>query len=196
MTQRHILGLAKPRTLRIVMLTALGAAFVAACGGGGTGDTGGSGGGDTGSGGSATGGSATGGSGTSTGGSTGTGGAGNGTGGTANPSGGAANTGGDGGLGGGDGPGPGGDEDCPETMPGPEDACQGGFNAPTCTYGDQECECQGFGQNAVWECGEATEEPVCPEEAPEDGDPCTEQQACNFGGGNFCLCDGEAWNCP
>lgn len=178
------------------MLTAIGAAFVAACGGGGTGDTGGSGGGDAGSGGSATGGSATGGSGTSTGGSgTSTGGAGNGTGGTANPSGGAANTGGDGGLGGSDGPGPGG-EDCPETMPGPEDECQGGFNAPTCTYGDQECECQGFGQNAVWECGEATEEPVCPEEAPEDGDPCTEQQACNFGGGNFCICDGEAWNCP
>jgi hypothetical protein len=81
-------------------------------------------------------------------------------------------------------------------MPGPEDECQGGFNAPTCTYGDQECQCQGFGQNATWECGEATEEPVCPEEAPEDGAACTEQQACNFGGGSFCFCDGEAWTCP
>ena len=199
MTQRHILGLANPGALRVVVLAALGAAFVAACGGGGTGDadgSGGSGGSDTATGGSTTG---SGGSSTSTGGtSTSTGGQDAESGGAS--TGGAENTGGDGGFGGGDGPGSGGSEgnsdDCPETLPGPEDTCQGGFNAPTCTYGDQECECQGFGENATWSCGEATEEPVCPEEAPEDGATCTEQQACNFGGGSFCFCNGEEWNCP
>lgn len=191
MIQRRHLLVAKPSALRLVLVTALGAALVAACGGDGSSDTSGSGGADTGSGGNATGsggttdGSASGGA--SSGGSA------NSSGGSANPSGGNGSLGGDGGLGG-DGPGPGG-EDCPAAMPGPEDPCQGGFNSPTCTYGDQEYECRGFGPNATWECGEPGDEPTCPDEAPANDAPCTEQQFCNFGQGNICVCDGESWNC-
>ena len=186
MTEGHMLGLAKTGALRVVVLTAVGAIFAAACGGGGMTDS-------AGSGGSASGGSATGSGGNSTGSggnSTGSGGS-SGDGGAT--SGGASSTGGndgEGGLGGGEGN----DAECPETMPGPEEACEGGFMAPTCTYGDQECECQGFGQNATWECAEAMEEEECPADAPEDGDACTTQQFCQFGGDN-CVCDGEEWNC-
>lgn len=197
MTDRDLLGIVRTGALRAVLLTALGAACVAACGGGGPSDTAdGSGGSTTGSGGTTT---STGGTVSGAGGNTSN------TGGTTGNSGGAAsggatNAGGEGGFGG-DGPGPGAggsegnDPDCPEALPGPEDECEGGFNSPTCTYGDQECECGG-GMNATWECTEAGEEEECPAEAPEDGATCTAQQFCNFGGGDFCICDGEEWNCP
>src|SRR6478609_3463546 len=130
MTDRHILRLAKGAVHGAVVIT-LGAAVAIACGGG-SGDMTGTGGAgtDSGSGGTS---NATGGSGNATGGSgNATGGSGNSTGGFGNNTGGSSGDGGDGGLGGANG------NSCPATIPDTDDACEGAFNAPTCTYGDQE----------------------------------------------------------
>jgi hypothetical protein len=190
MTDRHLLGLLKIGAVRGAVLVALSSLAVAACGGG-TSDMGGSGGANTGGSGNDTGGSGndTGGSGNDTGGS------GNDTGGADSGTGGNDANGGDGGMGGEDG---GNGEDCPATIPDTEDSCEGGFNAPTCTYGDQECSCQGFGPNATWDCAEAGSN-ECPAEAPTDGDDCTAtDEPCEYEGVT-CTCpdfgQNPTWNC-
>lgn len=184
MTDSHILALAKSGAIRVAVLGVFTALTVAACGGGGSGDTG------TGGTANGTGGTANGTGGTAN----GTGGTANGTGGTANGSGGdsggdggAGNTGGLGGFGGETGN----DEDCPATMPEADSECTvEGFPRPTCTYGDQECECT-FGQDPVWECGEAQETEDCPTETPVDGEACTP----GAGLCDMCFCLNDEWNC-
>jgi len=207
MTDRHLLGLKNTSTLhartashtkaalRTIIVATLGAGFIAACGGGGTDDTGGSGGSGTGSGGTATG---------SGGNATGSGGNATGSGGNDTSSGGAASggttsSGGEGGLGGNDG---GNGQECPTTLPGPEDACEGGFNAPTCTYGDQECTCEGFGQNGTWECNEAgANDADCPDELPGPEEACEggfQAPTCTYDD-QECTCEGfgdnAVWEC-
>ena len=173
MTNSHLLGLAKSGAFRAVALGALAALTVAACGGGEPADVGGSGGAD------------------GTGGvTTGSGGVSNGSGGVSNSSGGSGNSGGLGGLGGGNG------EDCPATQPADDAACTvEGFPRPTCTYGDQECQCS-FGQDPVWQCAPAEGNPEeCPAEAPTDGDACTGTGTfCQYTDGN-CACFQDAWTC-